>query len=61
MNDEIKHRAEEGLGAAKSKLGDLTDDESLQAEGERDKSKANLKQAGDKVKDAADKVKDAFK
>ena len=61
MNDNIKHKAEEGLGAAKEKLGDVTNDESLQAEGEADQTKANFKQAGDKVKDAADKVKDAFK
>jgi uncharacterized protein YjbJ (UPF0337 family) len=61
MNDEFKHKAEEGLGAAKSKLGDVTDDESLQAEGERDQAEANVKQAGDKLKDAVDKVKDAFK
>ena len=61
MNDNIKHKAEEGLGGAKEKLGEFTDDESLQAEGERDQSKANLKQAGDKVKDAGEKVKDAFK
>jgi uncharacterized protein YjbJ (UPF0337 family) len=61
MNDNIKHKAEEGLGAAKEKFGDVTDDEELQAEGAADQTKANFKQAGDKVKDAADNVKDAFK
>jgi uncharacterized protein YjbJ (UPF0337 family) len=61
MNDNIKHKAEEGLGAAKEKFGDVTDDEELQAEGEADQTKANFKQAGDKVKDAAENVKDAFK
>ena len=61
MNDNIKHKAEEGLGAAKEKIGDVTNDDSLKAEGETDQSKANVKQAGDKVKDAAINVKDAFK
>jgi uncharacterized protein YjbJ (UPF0337 family) len=61
MNDNIKHKAEEGLGAAKEKFGDVTDDEELQAEGQADQTKANFKQAGDKVKDAAENVKDAFK
>jgi uncharacterized protein YjbJ (UPF0337 family) len=50
--DKAKHSAESGLGKAKEKLGDATDDESLQAEGKRDQSEADLKQAGEKVKDA---------
>ena len=61
MNDNIKHKAEEGLGAAKEKVGDVTDNEDMQAEGKADQTKANVKQAGDKVKDAASNVKDAFK
>jgi uncharacterized protein YjbJ (UPF0337 family) len=52
MNDELKHKAEGALGSGKEKLGDATDDRDLQAEGQKDKSKADLKQAGDKVKDA---------
>jgi uncharacterized protein YjbJ (UPF0337 family) len=52
MSDEMKHKAESGLGKAKEKLGDATDDKSLEAEGKRDQSKSDLKQAGDKVKDA---------
>jgi len=52
MDDKAKHKGEEGLGKAKEKLGDKTGDEGLQAEGERDQSKANVKQAGEKVKDA---------
>ena len=39
-------------GKAKEKLGDATDNESLQNEGKKDQSKADLKQAGEKVKDA---------
>ena len=52
MDDKLKHSAESGLGKAKEKLGDATDDPSLQAEGKKDQSKSDLKQAGEKVKDA---------
>ena len=52
MGDKAKHKGEEGLGKAKEQLGDKSDDEKLEAEGQKDQSKANLKQAGDKVKDA---------
>ncbi len=50
--DKLKNSAEGTLGKAKEKLGDATDDRDLQAEGEKDQSKADLKQAGEKVKDA---------
>lgn len=52
MDDKIRHKAEEVSGEAKERLGDATDDEDLQAEGKAESTKANLKQAGDKVKDA---------
>ncbi len=52
MDDKAKNSAEGGLGKAKEKLGDATDDRELQTEGEADQSKADLKQAGEKVKDA---------
>jgi len=51
-DDKMKHSAESGLGKAKEKLGDATDDRSLEAEGKKDQSKSDLKQAGEKVKDA---------
>lgn len=53
--NEMKHKAEEMLGKGKEKLGDSTNDEDLQAEGQWEESKADVKQAGDKVKDAFDK------
>lgn len=52
MDDKLKHKAEELGGEAKEKLGQATDDEKLEAEGRAESTKANLKQAGDKVKDA---------
>jgi len=50
--DKMKNKAEEALGQGKEKLGDATDDQDLQAEGQKDQSKANLKNAGENVKDA---------
>jgi len=57
----LKHKAEELLGKVKEKFGASTGDENLEAEGQVDQTKANLKQAGDDVKQAGEDVKDAFK
>ena len=55
-NDEkADNKIEEIRGKAKEAVGDATGDEALERQGERDQSKANLKQAGEKVKDAFDK------
>jgi uncharacterized protein YjbJ (UPF0337 family) len=53
--DKMKNSAEGTLGKAKEKLGDATDDEKMQREGKTDQSKADVKQAGEKVKDAFNK------
>jgi uncharacterized protein YjbJ (UPF0337 family) len=50
--DKMDHKLEELGGKAKEAVGRATDDEELEAQGERDEAKADLKQAGDKVKDA---------
>lgn len=55
IGDKAKHAAEEAVGHIKEGLGKATDDESLKNEGRADQTKANVKQAGDKVKDAFDK------
>ncbi len=52
LGDKIKNKAEEVSGKGKEKTGEKTGDRDLQAEGQRDQSKANLKQAGENVKDA---------
>jgi uncharacterized protein YjbJ (UPF0337 family) len=39
-------------GKIKKKAGQATDDPDLEAEGQVEESKGNLKQAGEKVKDA---------
>jgi uncharacterized protein YjbJ (UPF0337 family) len=51
-DDKMKNKADDVIGQAKEKVGDATGNESLQAEGKGDQSKADLKQAGEKVKDA---------
>jgi uncharacterized protein YjbJ (UPF0337 family) len=50
--DKIKNKAEEVKGKAKESAGRHTGDEELEAEGRSDRTKGNLKQAGEKVKDA---------
>jgi len=52
IGDKMKNAAESAKGKAKEKAGDATDNEDLQAEGQADKSVADLKQAGEKAKDA---------
>ncbi|NIK58954.1 CsbD family protein [Kribbella shirazensis] len=50
--DKLENAAEAAKGKAKEKVGDATDNRDLQAEGQAEKSKADLKQAGEKAKDA---------
>jgi uncharacterized protein YjbJ (UPF0337 family) len=49
--DKAAHKATEVKGKVKEGVGRATDDEELEAEGQADQAKGNLKQAGDKVKD----------
>jgi uncharacterized protein YjbJ (UPF0337 family) len=60
LDDKMKHQAEEATGKAKEFVGDKTDNERLQAEGQAEQTDAKLKQAGDKARDAAYDAKDAF-
>jgi len=50
--DKMKNAAEDMVGKGKEGVGDATDNERLENEGRADQSKADLKQAGEKVKDA---------
>ena len=50
--DKLENVADEKLGEAKEALGKASDDSDLEGEGKLDQTKANLKQAGEKVKDA---------
>jgi uncharacterized protein YjbJ (UPF0337 family) len=53
--DKLKNKKDEAKGAAKKHLGQATDDEQMEREGQTDQSVSNIKQAGEKVKDAFDK------
>jgi uncharacterized protein YjbJ (UPF0337 family) len=48
----VANKLDELAGKGKEALGRATDDPDLQAEGEAQQAKSNLKQAGEKVKDA---------
>lgn len=50
--DKIKNAVTDAAGKAKEGLGKATGDKGTEAEGQRDQSKADLKNAGEKVKDA---------
>jgi uncharacterized protein YjbJ (UPF0337 family) len=52
IDDKADHKVEELKGKGKETLGDVTDDEDLQAEGRAQEAKGSMKQAGEKVKDA---------
>jgi uncharacterized protein YjbJ (UPF0337 family) len=50
-DDKFENKAEELGGKAKEGVGRATGDERLEAEGQGDQAKSNLKQAGEKIKD----------
>jgi uncharacterized protein YjbJ (UPF0337 family) len=50
--DKMKNKAEELGGKGKESLGSATGDRDLEAEGQKDQAKGNVKQAGEKIKDA---------
>lgn len=52
LDDKIANMGEKLSGKAKQATGRATEDERLEAEGHADESKADLKQAGEKIKDA---------
>ena len=60
---EMQNKFEHATGVAKEKVGQATDDQSLENEGRADQIKSDLKDAAGSVKDAAqdaaDRVKDA--
>jgi uncharacterized protein YjbJ (UPF0337 family) len=51
-DDKLNNKIEEVVGKVKDRVGGATGDRELQAEGQADQTRSNLKQAGEKVKDA---------
>jgi uncharacterized protein YjbJ (UPF0337 family) len=60
-SDKAKGKLDELKGKAKDKVGDLTDDESLQAEGKKDRLKGKGKQAWGTLKNTGQDLKDDVK
>jgi uncharacterized protein YjbJ (UPF0337 family) len=52
VDDKLENAKDKVVGQGKEAAGQATDNERLEAEGQADQSKADLKQAGEKVKDA---------
>ncbi len=50
--DKMKNAAEDATGKGKEAVGKATDNENLEAEGNKDQPKSSLKDAGENVKDA---------
>jgi uncharacterized protein YjbJ (UPF0337 family) len=50
--DKAKNAVQDAGGKAKEAIGKVSGDRSTEAEGKADQSKADLKNAGEKVKDA---------
>jgi uncharacterized protein YjbJ (UPF0337 family) len=59
--DKARHKAQEVVGRAKAKTGELTGDGELEAEGRAQQAGGSVEQAGDAVKDAASDVGDAVR
>ena len=51
IGDDIKHNAEQAGGKIKEEVGDVTDNERLEREGQADQANAKIKKVGDDVKD----------
>ncbi|PVU83162.1 CsbD family protein [Cellulomonas sp. WB94] len=52
LDDKIANAAEHAKGTAKEAVGDLTDNERLEAEGKLDQAKADAKKVQEDIKDA---------
>ncbi len=52
LDDKIDNKVEDLGGKAKEGVGRATGDEELQAQGEGDQAKSDLKQAGENITDA---------
>ncbi|MGI8925158.1 MAG: CsbD family protein [Tepidiformaceae bacterium] len=63
--DKLEGKGREAMGATKEKVGDVTGNKDLEAEGKTEKYQGKAQgawgDAKDKAGDAADDVKDAFK
>ncbi|MGI8427076.1 MAG: CsbD family protein [Actinomycetota bacterium] len=61
FDDKMDAKKDKLVGKGKEEIGDLTDNESLEAEGKADQAKGGLKDGWEKVKDGAGDAKEAAK
>jgi uncharacterized protein YjbJ (UPF0337 family) len=61
FTDKAKSKAQELTGAAKERIGDVTDNERMRAEGAAQQSQARARQAGEDVKQAGRNAREAFR
>ncbi|MET8087644.1 CsbD family protein [Micromonospora sp. NPDC005197] len=60
FTEKAKNKVEQMAGAARERVGDMTDNESMRGAGASQQGDARAKQAGQNTKDAGSKIKDAF-
>ncbi|MFG1882580.1 CsbD family protein [Micromonospora sp. NPDC049102] len=60
FTEKAKNKVEQMAGAARERIGDMTDNESMRGGGASQQGDARAKQAGQNMKDAGSKIKDAF-
>jgi len=51
IDDKMRNAADKIAGSVKAGVGDLTDNDRLEAEGRAQRAAADAKQAGEKIKD----------
>ncbi|MFD0783431.1 CsbD family protein [Micromonospora azadirachtae] len=61
FTDKAKNKMEQMTGAAKERIGDMTNNESMRAEGATQQSEARVKQAGKSAKETGKNARDAFR
>jgi uncharacterized protein YjbJ (UPF0337 family) len=61
LDDKIRNTAQDAAGTAKEKVGEVTGDEQLEAEGVVDQAEAKLRKAAESVKDGVRDVADHLK
>ncbi|MEU5940902.1 CsbD family protein [Micromonospora sp. NPDC047548] len=61
FTDKAKNKAQQLTGVAKERIGDVTDNERMRAEGANEQSAARARQAGENVKNAGRDARDAFR
>ncbi|MEV0810225.1 CsbD family protein [Micromonospora sp. NPDC050200] len=61
FTDKAKNKAQQLTGVAKERIGDVTDNERMRAEGANEQSAARARQAGENVEDVGREARDKFR